>query len=309
MSFVEENDNSLYKAILDSLFVGICIVDRRETILYWNTGASRLTGFCDGDVLGKEHGAQLIARKDLRGAPQPNGPWPLSETLADSVTRTEKLFLLHKAGHWVALQVIAQALQDETGEMIGVLETFYNIGPELTANAEVERLKQLSMKCPLLGIGNRRYGELMLHVKFEEARRVGLKLGLLYMDVDHFKQINDAHGHEAGDQVLRTLADTLAISMRAGDVLARWGGEEFVAILPDISQEQLEQFAERIRQRVAACTIPLGEHNLSVTISIGAIVAELGHSVEDALLLADSALYQCKAQGRNRVIMAEAATD
>lgn len=304
MSFLSESDDSIYRAMLDSLFVGVCVVDLEERILYWNAGAMRLTGFSEGDVLGAVHGARLAARTDLRGATQPSGPWPVTATVADGVTRTEKLFMHHQAGHWVALQVIAQALQDDEGALVGVLETFYNIGPELTANAEAERLKLLSMKCPLLGIGNRRYGELMLQAKFEEARRVGLQVGLLFMDIDHFKQINDTYGHDAGDQVLRALADTLAVSMRAGDVLVRWGGEEFVAILPDISQEQLEQFAERLRGRIAACRIGVGEQNLSVTISIGAIVAELGQTVEAALALADSALYQCKAQGRNRVILA-----
>ena len=167
----------------------------------------------------------------------------------------------------------------------------------------------LAMLDELTGLANRRsvltQGEALLR----ETRQRGRQLGVLMIDVDRFKAINDSHGHAVGDEVLRHLAQVLAGSLRERDRLGRFGGEEFMAVLPDVQPGTAAAIAERMRQSVAAspCCSVAGE--LGVTISIG--VAETGDTAQTLAALleqADAALYAAKARGRNAVALAAAAT-
>jgi len=145
-------------------------------------------------------------------------------------------------------------------------------------------------------------------VELERARRHAQPLSVLMVDADHFKAINDTHGHAAGDQVLRHLAALLTKALRAGDWVGRLGGEEFLAVLPDASLEHTRSIAERMREAIAAapCTTPKGV--LAITVSIGAASHRADGETSAALLQrADAALYTAKTEGRNRVSVADAA--
>jgi len=158
---------------------------------------------------------------------------------------------------------------------------------------------------PLLGIHNRRYLDRRLVDEVSRARRYGLPLALLMIDVDHFKNINDTYGHQVGDQVLIKIAALLARSIREVDVVARYGGEELVVILPSTPAANATILAERLREGVATqIAIPSapGQADIRITISIG--IAELSHEVSTTAALlegADAAMYRAKSAGRNRV--------
>lgn len=126
---------------------------------------------------------------------------------------------------------------------------------------------------------------------------------MLAIDIDHFKRVNDSHGHQIGDQVIIKLAQTLKVQSRSNDLLARFGGEEFVMLLPETDQEQALVCAERIRTAVEKQIIAISpEQQLSLAVSIGAAVINAEHeSIEAALNRADKALYEAKNGGRNRV--------
>jgi diguanylate cyclase (GGDEF)-like protein len=132
----------------------------------------------------------------------------------------------------------------------------------------------------------------------------GLGLAIFMIDVDHFKRVNDAHGHETGDQVLREVAGVLRQSMRGDDLIARYGGEEFVAALPVAAPDQAAERAERIRASLAARRLLVGGRPLRVTVSIGVAYVPPGRqrSVPVMLATADGGLYQAKAAGRDRVV-------
>jgi diguanylate cyclase (GGDEF)-like protein len=127
------------------------------------------------------------------------------------------------------------------------------------------------------------------------------------LDLDHFKQINDVYGHNAGDRVLVTVAQTLRREIRSADWLGRWGGEEFVVLLPDSNEAQAEGTLERLRKAVAAQRIELSDCSVQITISVGiASWAGENERVDEVLARADAALYRAKRAGRNRVQVSDA---
>jgi diguanylate cyclase len=168
------------------------------------------------------------------------------------------------------------------------------------ANRHLERMAH---EDSLTGLRNRRSADQLLQRQLGQHRRHGRPLGLLLADIDHFKRINDTHGHAEGDQVLRAVAQCLRGMLREGDHAARFGGEEFIVVLPETGAEGAACVAERIRVAVAALDLPgVGR----CTLSLGGAVAEAGNgSPEDLLQRADAALYRAKGDGRNRVAMAD----
>lgn len=173
----------------------------------------------------------------------------------------------------------------------------------LAANTALDRQARSD---PLTGVLNRRGLEERLRLAVSTARRGHRPLAVAMLDADYFKRVNDQFGHEIGDAVLRRLADTLKSRLRASDAVARLGGEEFIAVLPDTDLDGAMVLAESLRAAVEAHVDPLYG---SITVSIG-VAVELGAETDGATLLrcADEALYRAKAEGRNRVCAAEASS-
>jgi diguanylate cyclase (GGDEF)-like protein len=138
----------------------------------------------------------------------------------------------------------------------------------------------------------------------KEAHRMGKPLSVLICDVDHFKKINDTHGHSVGDLAIVALADTLRANVRASDVCCRWGGEEFLALLPDCNGEQAMALAEKIRGVVANSKMERGGKTFTMTVSIGAAQLKTNESVDDLIHRADMAMYSAKDSGRDRTCLA-----
>jgi diguanylate cyclase (GGDEF)-like protein len=219
----------------------------------------------------------------------------------DGEPRHAKVYLHHKEGHRIPVHVACAPIHDEAGHIVGALETFHDISAEIAALKEVESLREQSLLCPLTGVGNRRYCEEALRKRLDEARRNGGKLAIFFMDVDHFKQINDTHGHDVGDLVLKMIARTLSSSMRTYDFLGRWGGEEFIALAPNLPADEVEDFANRMRSLVARSSRDISNMALSVTMSVGAVLAQDGETMSEVVARADRLMYHSKEQGRNRV--------
>lgn len=170
-----------------------------------------------------------------------------------------------------------------------------------------ETLRNQSILDPLTGIYNRRFMEETLAREIRRAERNQRELSVLMFDLDHFKQFNDTFGHEAGDALLRELGQLLKSSIRGGDVACRFGGEEFVLILPEITINDAKQRAEELRQKTRQLTVTHRGQALGiVTVSLGAATyPKHALTAEELLHMADKALYQAKAKGRDRVITAE----
>ncbi|MCV2368597.1 GGDEF domain-containing protein [Roseateles oligotrophus] len=179
----------------------------------------------------------------------------------------------------------------------------------MTMERAEQRNFELAMKDMLTGLANRRAIGDQLLMTVARAQRQGQYLSVLMLDVDHFKRVNDNFGHQAGDVVLSSVAQTLQSRLRAQDQIGRFGGEEFLAILPDTSLEGAQVLAEALRAAVEATPIQWGVHSIAITISIGVRGGAItGADTADGLVAAaDAALYRAKQGGRNRVEVAQAA--
>lgn len=207
---------------------------------------------------------------------------------------------------------IAAALQNAAGLMqrretelkqarASYLESLEQTVSERTQALQLanEKLEQLALTDVITGLNNRNAANIRLRQQFLSYKRSGLAYVVLFLDVDHFKLVNDNFGHETGDQVLRQLANILLSSVRSNDFVARFGGEEFLALLENCSADDAQVVAENIRASVAAHHFPLVNH---VAVSIGlAVVKADDNSEEEAVRRADKALYQAKADGRDCV--------
>ena len=164
-------------------------------------------------------------------------------------------------------------------------------------------LKELSIHDPLTNLHNRRYMEEALELELLRAERKKSTVGLIMLDIDHFKEFNDGFGHGAGDELLRSLGAAMREQLRAGDVACRYGGEEFLLILPEATLEVTTRRAEQLRLHVKQMKVsyldkPLGP----VTISLGvAVYPRHGRQPGELIKSADAALYRAKAEGRDRV--------
>jgi diguanylate cyclase (GGDEF)-like protein len=182
-----------------------------------------------------------------------------------------------------------------------------HLGMALAKLEMQETLRQLSVRDPLTGLFNRRYMEESLDRELRRAEREGKPIGIIMLDIDHFKVFNDTFGHDAGDALLRELGVLLPQEIRSSDIACRYGGEEFTVILPDASIDMTRQRAERIREVANRMRVRYGERVLdSVTLSLGvAAFPQNGVSCEVLIKDADVALYRAKNEGRDRVCVAE----
>lgn len=169
-----------------------------------------------------------------------------------------------------------------------------------------ETFKAQSMRDALTGLFNRRYLEESLEREIHRARRQNYTVGIVMVDVDHFKRFNDQFGHDAGDEVLKTIARLLENSIRSSDIVCRYGGEELTLILPEASLQDTQTRAEQIRYMIEHLKLYHGNQSLgSITASFGvACFPQHGETLEGVLRIADTALYRAKALGRNRVVCA-----
>ena len=172
----------------------------------------------------------------------------------------------------------------------------------------LERISHLATHDELTGLVNRRHMTELIAVERQRCERAGRPLVLAILDLDHFKSINDSEGHAVGDQVLQAFARTVQATVRNTDMLARWGGEEFVLMLYDSDAASTLGLLERVRAKVQAMELPFDGRSVRVTVSMGVALSRPGEPLERLLERADVALYEAKSQGRNRVVLQDEAT-
>ncbi|SOE17544.1 diguanylate cyclase (GGDEF)-like protein [Hoeflea halophila] len=165
-------------------------------------------------------------------------------------------------------------------------------------------LEHAAVTDSLTGMYNRRYFDDALSEYLEAFGHIDKPIGMVILDLDHFKKVNDTHGHDVGDKVLREVAECLQVFTRYHDVLARLGGEEFAILSPNITERQLYNLSDRIRQAVSELRIVNGNVTLKVTVSAGLAIWDRTESGEELYRRADKQLYEAKRQGRNRVCAA-----
>ncbi|RNC69240.1 MAG: diguanylate cyclase [Desulfuromonadales bacterium] len=297
------SDDSFYKKVLDNLYDGIYFVNEDRRITYWNRGASLLTGYSETEAM-KKACSDLFMHIDAAGKTLCSDTCPIEETMRDGRKREIESYFHHKDGHLVPVCLRIAPIKDSNGQMVVAVEVSGDHSPRFALRQQLEQLQRLALCDPLTTLANRRYIEMSLNSRLEEMRRYGWHFGFLFMDIDHFKVINDTHGHEAGDRALKMVANTLVNSARTFDVVGRWGGEEFVAILANITSDQLAPIADRFRHLVEQSSFSLGDTELRVTVSVGATMSQPDDTAESIVQRADRLMYESKNTGRNCVSVA-----
>lgn len=285
----------LFRTIVESVTDGIVVIDERSTILYCNPAAERLFGWPDGELAGRPIDVlvpeEYRARHQFRVRAFAHGE-AQSRRMG---SRQAHILGQRYDGSEISLGITIL----RSGSMM--MAVIRDLSDWIRENRELERLANTD---PLSGLQNRR--------GFSEAAERAIRKGpgedcrffLLMLDIDFFKQVNDRHGHDAGDAAIRNVAVVMREALRSKDLVARWGGEEFVALLSLNGRKEALMVAERLRMRIASTTFSGGPGvALGMTASIGLVDGPgEGEGLDAFVRRADLALYEAKAKGRNRVV-------
>jgi diguanylate cyclase (GGDEF)-like protein len=207
-----------------------------------------------------------------------------------------------------ALSVQTRRLNAFEPAAITIFQTMAAQLSNAIANAKLyQEVEQLAILDSLVGIYNRRHWFELTAREFYRAVRYQKPLSLILLDIDHFKQVNDTYGHPLGDEVLRSLSRICEKNIRTADLVGRYGGEEFLVVLPETDEVEAVQIAERLRLATEEMRVASKNEDVQVTISLGVatLVAEIDTNLEQLVKRADEALYQAKNSGRNRVVLSD----
>ena len=293
--------SGIFEGILELVEDGVYVVDRERRVTFWSAGAEKLTGYSASEVVGSRCADGVLAHVDEGGTNLCLEGCPIHCAMDTGQAGEAKVFMHHREGHRVPVSVRTLPLRDDQGGIVGAIEVFSDQTPQMAFKQREEELEQLVLLDELTRVGNRRAGLAAHDRRLSELERYGWSFGLLFIDVDHFKELNDREGHAAGDEVLRMVAATIAHNVRAFDEVSRWGGEEFLVICPKIEPELLVSLAERLRALAGTAVITDTERMLRSTVSVGATLARPGDTTESLVARADELMYRAKAAGRDTV--------
>jgi diguanylate cyclase (GGDEF)-like protein/PAS domain S-box-containing protein len=299
------DQDGFYRNLLDHLSDGVYFTDAERRITYWNKAAERLTGYSKEEVLGKSCRDNILMHVDETGRQLCLAGCPLSRTMEDRLPREQEIYLRTKEGHRLPVLVKASPIIGPEGEVKGAVEIFSSNSARTQILERLAEMERNALIDTVTGISNRRHMEMHLQSRLEEFRRHRWIFGIVFIDIDHFKSINDRYGHSVGDKVLRMVGQTLNASSRYFDQVGRWGGEEFLAVIVNVGMDRLAEIAERFRILVERSALPQQEQEdeVGVTISLGGTEVRQGDTVDSIVERADQKLYLAKQSGRNRVCL------
>jgi diguanylate cyclase (GGDEF)-like protein len=270
--------------------------------VYWCAGADRFTGYAPDEVVGRRCDEDILVHTDLTGARLCTGGCPLHDCVDTGREQSiREVFLRRKSGERLAVYVKTTAFEVEGRrygvEVFGELESV--AGKELAGR--IQELSDSAVSDPLTGLFNRRYLDAALAQQFAMFKRLGRRYGVIQMDIDTLKEINDQLGHAAGDEAIRFVAGILSDHAREMDVAARSGGDEFVVICGLATEDDLAAYGRRLVRLVHDSRFaPAADVGLRLTVSAGgALVTAADADERAALARADAAMYEAKHHGRD----------
>ncbi len=212
--------DDLYRTILETVEDGVYFVDPERRITFWNAGAEHITGYSSDEVMHHSCSDDILRHVSEGGDQLCLHGCPLAGVMSDGRPRAAKVYLHHKNGHRVPVLVKARPLYDDAGEIVGSVEVFTRRKANQFADVSERERQENAFIDPLTDLGNRRFGEAHLKPMMDAVVSGDSTLGLVFIDVDKFKQINDSLGHHAGDMLLRMVGQTLANGLRVTDMVA-----------------------------------------------------------------------------------------
>lgn len=289
-----------YQALLDQMSEGVCLVDRRRRITYWNQGATRLTGYTAKELVGRGSWDDILWSMDAGGENLNLDACSLAEPTAEARGHGGRAFLRHKQGRRVPVAVRTQPLFNMDGQVVGGIEIFSDDTAQVEAQRRAEEMRSRDLLDPTTLLPNRRFMEISLKRAFSEFEAYKNPFGILTIDLDRCKEINDTWGHAAGDTVLKETAGTLVGALRPTGVVGKWGGDKFLAIAYNMDDGLLNALVRRCESLVAQMSVPIPTNGRMVnpSISVGAALANAGELTEELLKRAEEVLSRSKAARR-----------
>ncbi len=294
-----QESEDIFRVVFNSVQSAVILIDNHDAIRFFNPAAERIFGYTGEEILGKSLHSLVVVEEMQQEAHTGlrefwrTGHGPIIDTSRELVARK-------KDGRIFPAEVfVAKVRKDDAYWAVGAVLDITD------RKVKEEKLVMLATMDGLTGVFNRRHFLLLAEQEVARSKRYNKDIYFLMFDLDHFKEINDTFGHEAGDRVLQDFASICTEGLRRADIFGRMGGEEFAALVVEAKGEEALAVAERIRKNFASQSIGRDgtEKNLSVSIGISRLDPATG-SLEAAYAKADKALYEAKDQGRNRVIMA-----
>jgi diguanylate cyclase (GGDEF)-like protein/PAS domain S-box-containing protein len=284
--------------LLPNLHEGIYIVDSHRKIVFWNEGAERISGFSKDEVEGQYCYSNLLKHIDEFGKELCHGGCPLHKTMKTNKINDAEVYLHHKEGHRVNVHVRTIPIIEE-GKIVGAIEAFTDQSFQEDYYRQNKELVEKIAYDHLMGIYTREYLDLHLKQRLEESNLINNNFGLLFIDVDKFKEVNDSYGHLMGDEILKLIARTLSSNLRTKDIIGRYGGDELMIILDVEDKNDLKKVSNKLRTLVDHSSYK----HISPSVTIGATMVREGDDMKSITKRADDALYEAKETGRNKVVI------
>jgi len=298
------NELEFYKKLIELVHEGVYFVDLNRKIKFWNKGAELISGFTEEDMLGHYCYENSLNHVDCKGKGLCNENCPLLQTNWDGNERSKTVFLHHKKGHRVKVRINTTPIYSE-GAIIGTVEHFTEI---IESNLMVDidntgemALETLALYDPLTRLPNRRYIEKFMAERHTEYKQFNISFAVIFIDIDNFREINNNYGHEIGDLVMKMIAKTYINTIGKVDLVGRWGGEEFVAVIPGVHKKQLAKLCEELRRLTELSILRHENREISITVSIGGTLFKDEDSLKTVLRRADELMYKSKLAGKNRI--------
>ena len=286
--------------IFDHFYEGVYYVDNERKILYWNKAAEKISGYKAEEVINQFCYDNILDHVNDCGRQLCFDGCPLYATIQDRQSREAGVYLHHKEGHRVAVSVRTVPIERD-GQVIGAIEVFVDDSVQHDLYKSLENYKELAHLDSLTELANRRTIDSFAEIRMAEYRALNTPFAIVMIDIDDFSSINNQHGHDIGDEVLKIVAKTLKNSVRQSDLVGRYGGEEFIVILIGDVEDQLAIISEKMRMLVENAYVRQDEKDIRVTISCGATIVQEHDELIDVIRRADKLLYESKHAGKNRV--------
>jgi diguanylate cyclase (GGDEF)-like protein/PAS domain S-box-containing protein len=299
----EKLDKNFTEILLNNVHDGVYFVDQDCRIFFWNKGAEQITGFDISAVNGKKCSDKIINPVDESGNNLCEEDCPVKQALSDGQIHNLEAYLQHKEGHRLPVSIRAFPILGEDGEIVAAVETFHDNSPKFIMPQHKKELERMQLLDPLTEVGNQRFLEIHLQSRLEEIKKYRIPFGLMYIDVDHLKEVNDSFGKPAGDQILCSVAQTITNNIRFFDVVGRWDSDEFLVVVLNVDENKLDFVGNKLRLLVENSNITVDSELIRATVSVGATLAFRVDSLDVLIARARSLMEHSKWLGRNKVSM------
>jgi len=300
------NSDETFLQVMNYISDGVYFVDLERKITYWNEAASKITGYSANEVMNRACFDDRLSHISDDGTHLCGESCPFQLSMQSGDIQNNQVYFLHKEGHRVPVWIKVVPLRDDSGKIVGAFQVFNRELEKQAVTTELIELRQKVQTDVLTGVRSRGYLESRLDTILVENRFLHNSFALLFVDIDHFKTINDQYGHVEGDRVLKMVAKTLMENTREADVVGRWGGDEFLVILKSPgSREMVQSIAEKLRILLENSVLTSKLNKLNISVSIGVAFPTVQDSVDAIIERADKLMYQSKHTGRNRITLQE----